>query len=579
MGRVYHVVCLVLLFLLMGLAQGPALAWELELAGEYAYEYRYVTQSGVGGFFGPHDQNTLYAGGTPQETAANQNAYVGHQIGSPIVTGLDASTLIQDFDVDVEIRLNKAVRFRGHYHLGAYGDPDASDYRVDSAPGTNIAMSDGQWTLWWLTAQTPWGIIVTGKRPSAWGMGLHWNGDGGDRAGEGTTLVSNYGPFRFGVGFRPARPGNFDSTQYENYEDDKTTLRNWNICTFVTYRTGPADIGFRNAYVYWHEGPEGDGNVPHNTYTRDRWMRAMAAYLKYQNGRVFFNTEVVGRFHRFTWQGVPGAPDFNDGRGSRFAPQYINHVRYAVETGFFAGPAKLSLFHAHLPGPDRRNGVLIRDQPYWNSRSASGIFLPYSYLLGFCYGSGLGDGSNFTGQTNNWGGGFDDNGDGTFNAASVIACRLDYALAANLNLYGTFMWAERAGHGYGWGFIEPGGDDGANESSPIQFNDEGRRTRRWNALGGSIASATNRNNQAVQIPNIPDTALGWEVTAGFDWQLLENFGLGLRTAYWQPGKWFNYACVDKSLAPGDLTASPWGVNPNRSIDPIVSTTATLIADF
>jgi hypothetical protein len=147
-------------------------------------------------------------------------------------------------------------------------------------------------------------------------------------------------------------------------------------------------------------------------------------------------------------------------------------------------------------------------------------------------------------------------------------------MAANLNLYATFLWAERDGHGYGWGFIEPGGN-----GAPIQFNDDCQRTRRWNALGGTIANVNTRNNRAVQIPNIPDSALGWEVTGGFDWNLLEGFSAGLRAAYWQPGKWFNYACVDKSLSAAALTAYPWGVNPNRTIDPIVSATVTVSAEF
>lgn len=561
--------------ILLILALSPAaVAWELNVEGEFAYEYRYVTQAGGNGFFGAHDRNNLYIAGSSQQTAANQNAYVGHQIGSPLVTGLDAATLIQDFDVDTEIQFNKAIRFRGHYHLGAYGDPEASDYRVDSAPGTNIAMSDGQWTLWWLTAQTPWGIIVTGKRPAAWGMGLHWNGDGGDFTSEGTVLIAPYGPFRIGFGFRPARPGNFDSVQYVNYEDDKTTLRNWNLGAFVTYRCGTMDLGLKHTYIYWHEGPEGDGQVPHTQYTRDRWHRTFDVYAKYWNGRFFLNAEVLGRFHHYTWQGDSTAVDWTDGRGSRFAPQYVNHVRYAVEGGVYLGPAMLSILYAHLPGPDRRQGVLIKDQPYWNSRSAMGVFIPYTYLIGFNYGSGLGDGSNIQGWENNWGGGFDRNGDGTINAANIIAARVDYSVAANLNLYTTFMWAEREGHGYGWGFIEPGGD-----GVPIQFNDEGRRTRRWNALGGAEANTNIRNARAVQVPNIPDTALGWEITAGFDWQLLENYGTSLRVAYWQPGKWFNYACVDKSLGAAALAAFPWGVNPNRTIDPIVSVTATLAADF
>ncbi len=567
---------LAITFAILMIQVGPhdSMAWELNVGGEFAYEYRYVTQMGPKGFFGPHDENNLYAAGSSQETAANQNAYVGHQIGSPLVTGMDAATLIQDFDVDTEIRFNKAVRFRGHYHLGAFGDGDASDYRVDSRPGTNIAISDGQWTYWWVTAQTPWGIIVTGKRPATWGMGLHWNGDGGDLTSEGTALVSNYGPFRFGFGFRPARPGDFDSDQYTNYEDDKSALRNWNIGGFFTYRNGPLDMGMRNAHIYWHEGPEGDGQRPHNTYTRDRWQSVVDGYIKYHNGRFFFSAEALARYHRFTWQGDANATDWNDGRGSRFAPQYVNHFRYAIETGMYMGPARISLLYAHFPGPDRRRGVLIKDQPYWNSRSAMGVFLPYTYLLGFNYGSGLGDGSNLAGHTNNWGGGFDRNGDGTINAANVFGARLDYAVAANLNFYGSFFWAERDGHGYGWGFIEPGGN-----GAPIHFNDEGRMTRRWNALGGTMANRVARNNLAVKIPNIPDTSLGWEVTGGFNWQLLENYGTSLVAAYWQPGKWFKYACVDKSLPSASLGAFPWGVNPDREIDPIMSVTATLVADF
>jgi hypothetical protein len=202
------------------------------------------------------------------------------------------------------------------------------------------------------------------------------------------------------------------------------------------------------------------------------------------------------------------------------------------------------------------------------------VFLPYTYLIGFSYGSGLGDGSNILGLTENWGGGFDQNRDGVINAANVIGVRFVYAVAANLNVYATFLRAERDGHGYGWGFIEPGGD-----GVPIQFNDDGRRTRRWNALGGSVPNVNTRNSRAVQIPNISDTDLGWEVTTGFDWKLLENYAVHLRGAYWQPGKWFNYACADKCLPASALTSYPWGVYPDRTIDPISSVTVTLIADF
>jgi len=44
----------------------------------------------------------------------------------------------------------------------------------------------------------------------------------------------------------------------------------------------------------------------------------------------------------------------------------------------------------------------------------------------------------------------------------------------------------------------------------------------------------------------------------------------VRTAYWQPGRWFNYGCIDKSVpdwaAPSSL--NNWGVKADRFIDPI-----------
>ena len=84
------------------------------------------------------------------------------------------------------------------------------------------------------------------------------------------------------------------------------------------------------------------------------------------------------------------------------------------------------------------------------------------------------------------------------------------------------MWAERTSNGYGWGCISP-----AFPAAPT----------------GNVAFAI---NGAAGSPNIPDRALGWEVDAGFDWKLLEGFTTNFTIAYWAPGKWFNYACIDRS---------------------------------
>jgi hypothetical protein len=102
------------------------------------------------------------------------------------------------------------------------------------------------------------------------------------------------------------------------------------------------------------------------------------------------------------------------------------------------------------------------------------------------------------------------------------------------------------------------------------------------ASHGTTAGPNNFTNPA---PSIPEHSLGWEVTAGFDWELLENLSLSARFAYWQPGGWFKYACIDRnSITVGVLSSvggtssaiiptagdGPWGwgINPCRSIDPI-----------
>ncbi len=98
--------------------------------------------------------------------------------------------------------------------------------------------------------------------------------------------------------------------------------------------------------------------------------------------------------------------------------------------------------------------------------------------------------------------------------------------------------------------------------------------------------ATRTNDGA---PNTPDTALGWEITAGMEWKLLEKYRLRGTLAYWEPGKWFNYACIDRSV-PGWNTqtrtntstynpAGRFGTNPARTIDPIIGGEVALTVDF
>ena len=92
----------------------------------------------------------------------------------------------------------------------------------------------------------------------------------------------------------------------------------------------------------------------------------------------------------------------------------------------------------------------------------------------------------------------------TFNGyvrdARVLAARLDYAVAANLNLFTSLFWAERTANGYGWGVISPN-----DTFMPPQF----------------VATPNDGNvqigiNGAAGSPNIP------ELTAGIDNRLLSR---------------------------------------------------------
>ena len=200
-------------------------------------------------------------------------------------------------------------------------------------------------------------------------------------------------------------------------------------------------MGLEADVLYTHQGGEGE-LAPGGTKTivaNDRVNATYDAYVKYYDGRFFFNAEVVYDDYCLRHLYNAHVPDAQDGRGSRFSTDYIESLRYATEFGVVAGPAMISFFYANLPGADRRDGVLIHKQAFL-PKTGYNVFVPYTYLLGYAYGAGIGA--------------FDLNEYGYLNDAIVKAVRLDFAAAANMNLYFTFLKADRAGNGYGWGFID-----------------------------------------------------------------------------------------------------------------------------
>ena len=581
----------------------PACAWEFEMDGTFTWLYEYRGQNGPAGFFGAYDQAqtafaadnvgtfapyNFYLGGyhltytalNPNGTAAaNVSAYGGQGSslagGESIVSGSDASWQVNYMSTNMQIRMNKAVRVRGNYFIGSWSQPNygsSNGVMVSSgilemdSPGVQRSFSPGYWRTLWLSAQLPWGEIAVGKRPSSWGMGLQYDG-ADNRSSESVALSVPYGPFRIQLSFYPSRRGyatdDYAATSatptYYNERPDKNNTRVFDMTVpNVVYNSGPVSMGFLVNWIFRHRGGESVITNPnHATYgngtrgiqARDYQDQYGAVYFKYNNGRFFLNSE-------WDWWRVI---DTRDGlltqstattTPTQIPPIYINHDSLAVEAGALFGPTKISVIGAWFTGDDYRysptyNGyrlALISGGKQSDTWSNTSVFRPYSYLM--IYGYGLG--TSFARDT----------GNGFVQDASVYAARLDYAVAANLNIYSSFTWAERfSNSGYLWGCLRP---DAAATNGRVVYKNQA-------ALGGAFAN---------MIPTIPDGALGYEIDAGFDWKLLEALTARCTVGYWVPGNWWKYACADKSV-PGwgrfdnqGSWANNWQTQPNKTIDPV-----------
>jgi hypothetical protein len=546
------------------------LAWEFELEGAFNWTYEWYGQRGHKGFFGPY--NVDNGGGS---FAGNLNFWNGGQFDTNITTGAQAGWSYFNVEFLPKIKVNPAIRVQGKYRLGSYGDPLASDYHTFDAPGANVALSEGQWTLFWATAQTPIGVFSIGKRAWTFGTGLQYDGEDATST-ESVSLVAPYGPLDIGIAFYPYRfagsssiipldpfdlpnyttPGGVTVPgQYYSRADSNGSLGK-DFLLFVNYHNGPVNMGIIGSFMSYHIGPESVLQDPADplpapaVVAMNSDVSHGAAYIKYNNGRLFFNAEGAWIYWNDRWRsdpnGVIGTPH----------TRYTEQWRYMVEMGAMCGPAKLSLLNARIPGPDRRAGILIDRQPgafVWHPtfdrlHGNFDVFRPYSYLFSYNYGAGLGA--------------YNLSGDGYLRDAFVLAGRIDYAVAANLNLFGSFFYANRTSNGYSWGSIGP------------------------NVGAGSFAAAPDGNidinlNRYAASPNIPDTSLGYEIDLGLDWRLLEGMTGGFLVGYWQPGKWFNYACIDRSV-PGWHTGAIgnfFGTRPDRTLDPIVGGNFYLTFDF
>lgn len=545
-------------------------AWEFKLRSSSVFEYDYYSHNVTNGFFGPLnvDMGTNTGG-----DFASVNGWLGLQVNN-LTSGSDASRSYFSTYLYPEITLNPAINLRGAYRIGSND--------TGTFPGMNVAFAYIE-ALWWtIGLETPLGRIDYGKRAFEFGCGLQY--DGGYRSEEYLSLISTLGPFSMGAYIYPYRRAILvdEVVQGQPYwnSNDKNSTSRLDLFGFIKYAAGPLDVGVGGTCFSYHFGPEGyvratnRVNIPGLSVSSSEGF----IYSKYTNGRFFFNAEADWYYRTanyvssFSGAILDSQGDLElqntDGSGSIFRPQYTEWWRWMVQFGFLSGPCKVSFLYSFIPGPDRRHGVLIDKQPvlinllspnvdivvYQPQHTNYDVFRPYSMLLGPSYGAGeLAQAVGNLGATPA----------GYMVDASILATRVDYAVASNLNLYASFLYANRASKsGHGWGSIGPLIPAGI---TPETF---------------AIVVQSQRDFTSP-FPSIPDNNLGWEVTGGFDWNLLEKWVMSLSAGYWQPGKWFNYACIDRSVPGWDVptSANLWGTNPNRSIDPVFGLTWTMTNTF
>lgn len=529
-GRVWTLLCL----LLFELCPSPAEAWELKIdSALLRMQYTYFSQLGSRGFFGPFNVDR---GSTNGDLAAMNGWY-----RRAAVSGTTAENSLIRFVIFPSLKLNEAVTIYGTYRVGPYNTATAV---ASLDPDSESSISDDRWTRLWAKIDTPLGRITYGKRGFRQGCGLQFGSgrtaeelfESDRRSEEIFQLETFHGPLTISAGFYPWRKG---SNLYWN-EEDHNAARAFHLLAFVRYTAGAVDTGVGGFYFGFNEGPEGArssamraSTPPAATTATEGWI-----YLKYCDGMFFFNGEADWYYRDTRYQASRDGTFFGTsaetpgGGGSLFAPTFIESWRYMTELGLFSGPWKLSFLMSHIPGPDRRHGIRIHRQPFVQDpeRSAYGVFYPYCLLMAKIYGAGV---SAYRDMS----------------AADVAAVRFDFMAASNLELFTSVMFARRNSQGYGWGYVRPDPDPDA--FGAVNFG-----------VRGTFADPS---------PAIPCDDLGWEVNVGLTWRLLENWELQLRGAYWRPGKWFNFACADKTIPNWDIPGptNNFGTNPAGSIDPVL----------
>lgn len=548
----------------------PVAAWEFSLKGEYELRLRYYSRAGSTdlfgiaplqegaiqtenqlpqaisvGFAGPNwynrnfdlDETNTFGvrGALVTETPGAVDNIIVRPISSvtagysDIATGrarivrggfstwgCDALYSDSRLTMEPEIRVNPAIRVHGVYTVGGMRHKYFQNYiggfglGIGTPPLERYYMSQtsmnaydtaalGSWEQFRATIQLPFGIWSIGVKDFPFGTGasLAYN----TRAEAFLTVVP-YGPFRIlhGIWLARGRLGNQESWYTNPDRDTRPSL--FQLALF-TYDAGTVNVGggaiFRNTHLNRSEslatlGANG-ADIQDSIYV---------AFAKYNDGRIFAAAEyawITGDIYRL---GVH--------------PLFIEGYHWFSEVGGVAGPVKLRAMYALASGLVLNNNNVTKSYRPWAINYQA--LKPYQFLMFETYAGGNNGGWNATDVT------FVSDDHGMMTDAYAFAARLDYAVAANVNVWGSYLWAHRLERA---GFYA-----GGTASSGAVGSTTAGEAQAWKALNtGGVAGGLN--------PYVDDGYLGWEADAGVDWKLLEGLNMHVMYAYWQPGDWFTQA--------------------------------------
>jgi hypothetical protein len=567
----------------------PAFAWEFDMKGEYEYRFKYFARMGNSDLFGYAPAQDAGAGtfigfagpniwnnGAVVNPPSNSGGLAGTLFDGNPTTGVaitrggfskwgsDAHYSDNRLTLYPEIRINPAIRVHGVYTIAGYRNKYAQASGVAGTPtGVGVPPLErsymegvsqnaydtagiGSWEQIRVTAQTPIGVFSYGIKDFPFGTGATL---ANNTRTEAFVTVVPYGPFSFIHGIWLSQGAFLDGWG----ESPDAGRKNWLFQgLFGLYNSGDLQLGAGWIGRYHHLG-RGDliqagltsGALANGSLVaQDGWLNFWIAHMKYNNGRFFANAE-------YSWVNFDLVNTFNGGLPAPGGfvlgdqPRLLFQHAFA-EAGVLCGPSKLTFMWAWAPGQNLANPLNTPALTHTTNSRPYGInyqaMEPYNTLMFYTYGGG----------NNQFDSLFTTDGVGCMSDAWSLASRLDYAVASNLNVWGSYIWAERLERdGYYAGQF---GSDGLANTGVTA------RTQ-----GSDFRGADGRGSTTLSDPFASSRFLGWEANAGVDWKLLEGMTMHFKYAYWQPGDWFTWAYQAIIPTGGAATTAPVGKNAIQSL--------------